>query len=80
VLFVTLLSIPYLDYFDVWNTPLMILHPLQGALIVIKAAFLPVATSELLIGSVAAVAWIATAFALANRAFHRFVVRKEGVR
>ena len=79
VLVVTLLSIPYLDYFEVWRTPWMILHPMQGPLVLIRAAFVPVEASDYGLALLAAIIWSAAAFRWARRAFHHFVVRKEGV-
>ena len=80
VMFVTVLSIPYLDYFGIWQTPWMILHPLQGPLIIMKAAFLPVGPGEFVAGLISSIVWIGGALVLAKRAFRRFVIQKEGVR
>ena len=45
-----------------------------------KAAFLPVATGDFVAGLISAVVWIGVASVLAQRAFRRFVIQKEGVR
>ena len=79
VLYVWILSIPMLDYFELWTTPLMILHPLQGALVLIRAAFIPVAPVDYLSGLLSALIWIVIASMLGRRAYQRFVIRKEGV-
>ncbi len=79
-LIITALSIPFLDYFALWETPLMILHPLQGSLIIMRAAFLPVPGIEIGLGVLSSLVWIGLAGAMAHRSFHRFLVRKEGVR
>lgn len=77
-LVVTLLSVPLLDYFEVWRTPLMTLHPLQGALTLIRAAFLEVSVTEYVLGMLSSCAWIGLYFRLSQRTYRRFVVRKEG--
>ena len=80
MLYVALLSIPCLSYFELWTTPLMILHPLQGALVLIQAAFLPVALGDYLWALMSAVVWIGIASLLSRRAYRQFVIRVEGVR
>lgn len=76
----TLLSLPYLDYFGIWTSPLMLLHPLQGCLIMMEAGFVSVPSGELIAGVISAGIWIAIASIVARRAFRRFVIRKEGTR
>ena len=76
----TLLSIPYLEYFDLWTSPLMLLHPLQGCLVVMEAAFMPVSVGELVAALISAGAWITIAYFMGLRAFRRFLIRKEGTR
>ncbi len=76
----TLLSIPYLEYFELWTSPLMLLHPLQGCLIVMEAAFMPVSVGELVAALISAGAWIAIAYFMGLRAFRRVLIRKEGTR
>jgi len=75
---VTALSLPYLGYFDFWTSPLLYLHPLQGSLVTMKAAFFPVPQPALWAGAVSTLAWIAIAYGLSRRAFRRFVIQKEG--
>ncbi|MHC5063215.1 MAG: fluoroquinolone export ABC transporter permease subunit [Planctomycetota bacterium] len=78
--YIMLLSLPYLDYFEVWESPLMILHPMQGSMIMMAAAFVPVASGELIAGLVSSAVWIGISCWLARRAFRRFLIRKEGTR
>jgi fluoroquinolone transport system permease protein len=80
MLYVTFLCLPLVDYFELWTSRLMLLHPLQGALLWMKSAFLPVPRAELALGLASALAWVAVAHALGQRSFRRFVVRGEGVR
>ncbi len=75
-----LLSIPYLEYFELWTSPLMLLHPLQGSLIMMEAAFTPVSMGELTAAVISTGIWIAIACTMGRRAFRRFLIRKEGTR
>ncbi len=79
-LVITLLSIPYLEYFELWTSPLMLLHPLQGSLIMMEAAFTPVSMGELTAAVISTGIWISIACTMGRRAFRRFLIRKEGTR
>ena len=74
------LSIPLLDYFGIWQTPLMYLHPTQALLVLLKAVFQPIESWQLLYGLLYPLVWIALAYQLSKRAFHRFVITKQGVK
>jgi fluoroquinolone transport system permease protein len=80
VLMVTLLSIPLLDYFGLWQSWLVYLHPVQAPLLLMKAAFQPVAGWQLVYGVVYSVVWVGVTYAWSRRAFYRFVILKQGVR
>ena len=80
MLYVIVFSIPFLDYFELWTPRLMILNPVQGPLLIMKAAFEPVTTGEFTSALISTVGWIAIAYALARQSFRRFLIRKEGVR
>ncbi len=73
------ISLPLLYYFNIWRTPLMFLHPLQAPLLLIQGAFQPLPTWQIVYGLAYGFAWLVVAMLLARRAFHRFIVRKEGV-
>ena len=79
VLFVLGLCLPYLDYFEIWPSWFMVLHPLQGPMLAMKAAFLPVKSLQLAAGMVSTTCWGVAAFAWSLRAFDRYVVMKQGV-
>ena len=78
MLYTSVLSLPLLDYFGVWETPLMYLHPVQAPLVLLEAAFRPVAAWEVAYGVLYGLAWVVPMGLLAVRAFHRFVVTREG--
>lgn len=72
-------SLPLLHYFNLWRSPLMFLHPIQAPLVLIEAAFRPVPGWQIVYGVLYGGLWLGLAFLAARRAFHRFVIRKEGV-
>ncbi len=78
MLYMLFLSLPYLDYFGIWTSGFMLLHPLQGPLLAMKAALLPVPWVQLTWGLISTLVWIIVACWLSRRAFERFVVTKEG--
>ena len=80
VLFTTLLGLPIINLIGLWQTPLMYLHPFQAPLLLLTAAFQPVAAWQILYGVLYGLLWIGAAFHWSYRAFHRFVILKEGVR
>lgn len=80
MLYTSVLSLPLLDYFGVWETPLMYLHPVQAPLVLLEAAFRPVAAWEVAYGVLYGLAWVVPMGLLAVRAFRRFVIAREGVR
>lgn len=72
-------SLPLLHYFGLWRSPLMFLHPMQAPLVLIQAAFRPVPGWQVAYGAVYGGLWLVLAFIAARGAFHRYVIRKEGV-
>lgn len=81
---VTALSLPLLasggllgDTFSRFWTYLM---PVEPAWLLLRAAIAPVAGWQVLFGVLAAVAWLALAALLAQRAFHRFVAARQVTR
>lgn len=80
VIFTTLLSLPLIDALALWESPLMLLHPFQAPMVLLTAAFQPTPTWEIAYGILYGLVWIAIFFYLAERAFYRFVILKQGVR
>lgn len=71
---------PFLAYFGLWTAGWWVyLHPLQAPLLLIQAAFTPVETWQLLYGLLYAGLSVGLAFSWSRRAFHRFIIRAEGV-
>lgn len=74
------LSLPLLYYFDLWRSWILFLHPLQAPLVLMQAAFTAVPGWQLFYGVLYSLLWLGVAYGVARRAFHRFVISKEGVR
>lgn len=73
-------SLPLLYYFNIWRHWVMFLHPLQAILILLQSAFTTIPTWQIAYGIAYSILWTGIAMFVSLRAFHRFVVVKEGVR
>jgi fluoroquinolone transport system permease protein len=73
-------SLPLLYYFDLWRSWVMFLHPLQAPLVLMQAAFEPLPAWQIVYGVLYSLLWVGIVYALSQRAFHRFVIAKAGVR
>jgi fluoroquinolone transport system permease protein len=78
--YASLLSLPLIDYMGVDLSWLIFLHPVQGGLIWLTAAFEAVPVGQLAFSFGYSVIWIVAAGYLSRRAFYRFVILGEGVR
>lgn len=76
----TLLSLPMLSYFGLWDVWLMYLHPVQAPLLLAKAAFLPIETWQIVYGLLYSALWIGVLFWWSQKAFYQFVILKQGVK
>lgn len=74
------LSLPLLYYFHLWRSWVLFLHPLQAPVVLLQAAFEPVPAWQIPYGILYSSLWIGIAFHFTQRAFHRFVITREGVR
>ncbi len=70
--------LPLLDYLGLLRSPLFYLHPFQASLVLLEAAFLPVAGWEIVYGLICSALWIALVMVWSRRVFHRFVVERIG--
>ena len=77
--FVTMLmGIPLLDFFGIWSTPLMLLHPLQAPLLLLKGAFSsPLPGWQLVYGVGYSLVATAVFYQLARRAFYKYLILKQ---
>lgn len=76
----TVISLPLLDYLDLWSSWLLYLHPVQPLLFLIKGAFYPLTGAQLSYGLAYGSLVVVAAFWWSRRSFHTFVVRQPGVR
>jgi fluoroquinolone transport system permease protein len=77
-LLVVLILLPLIDYLGLWHSILFYLHPVQPMLVLMHAAFAPLAWWELLYGALGSLCWLGLCFYWARRTFARFVVRPVG--
>ncbi len=80
MVWVTLFSLPILDYAGVWSSALMFIHPFQASLVLLSGAFRALQPWEWIYGIVYSGLWIALGFVWSRRAFQRFVVARVGAR
>jgi fluoroquinolone transport system permease protein len=74
VAYTAALSLPLIALLAGWSHPLLLLHPLQGALVLMRAAFESIPAPEIVAGAVSAVAWIGALGWWSRRVFARFVI------
>ena len=78
VLITAALGLPLLAHFDVMSRGPLLLHPVEPALALMRAAYNPVAGGEMVYALVAAGLWLGVSYWWARREFGRFVVRAAG--
>ena len=78
VVYTTLLGLPYLHYFSVWENPILYLHPLLGPLILMQAAFGGASPWQWAYGLLYPLLCVIPIFLWSRRAFERFVVMRQG--
>jgi fluoroquinolone transport system permease protein len=69
---------PFLDYFGLWQSWLLYLHPLQAPLLLLKAAFGPIEAWQWLYSLFYSGLWIGLVFKLSQQTFYRFITSAEG--
>lgn len=69
----TLLMLPLLDAFGLWSSPLMVLHPLYSALLLMKAGFADIAAWQMAYALLAGLTWLALAIWLSRKTFGRLL-------
>ncbi len=73
-------SLPLLHYFDLWQHWSLYLHPMQAPLLLVQAAYEPIPAWQIFYAILYGGLWVALGWFASQRAFYRFVVKKEGVR
>ncbi|MDE0106349.1 MAG: hypothetical protein OXJ37_21245 [Bryobacterales bacterium] len=79
VVFTTVLSLPLLHYFGLWDAWLLYLHPFAAPLVLLGGAFRPIAPWEWAYGALYSAVWAGILLLAGLRAFDRFIVAREGV-
>lgn len=79
VFYVTVLSLPLLHYFEVWDTWLLYLHPFTAPLVLLKAAFGPIELWQWAYGVLYSILWATLLLHFDKRVFGRFIIAREGV-
>lgn len=77
ILVTTLLALPLVDYLELWQSPLIYLHPVQAMLLLMKGAFQPIAAWQIVYGVLYAALWIGLLFQASQRIFYRFIILKQ---
>lgn len=78
--YTVVLLLPLLDYFDIWQHWLFYLHPVQASLLILQAAFQPIAPWQWVYSLLYGGLWVGVLGVLSERAFQRFVITKAGTR
>jgi fluoroquinolone transport system permease protein len=78
VVYAAAMELPILAYVAGWDAWPLWLHPLQGAMVLLRAAVTPVGTGELALAVLLSGGWLAVAALWAQRSFRRFVVERAG--
>ncbi len=74
MLYVLALGLPLIDYFGLWRSPLFLLHPVQAALVLMRAAWEPLSTGQAVYGLLYPAAAVFVFAVLARRAYRRLVL------
>ncbi len=77
-LYTIVFNLPWIDYFEIWPHWIWYLIPTQAPLLLMKAAFRPIESWQLIYGFVYSIVAVGLAYLWAQKAFHRFVVGREG--
>lgn len=78
MLYTTALALPLLAYLGGWEHWLLYLHPLSAPLLLMQAAFQPLAAWQMLYAVLYAGLWIGLIALWSRRTFDRFVVAQAG--
>ena len=80
VLFTVILSLPMLQYFGLWDTWLLYLHPFTAPLVLLAGAFGPIPAWQWAYGVLYGAFWAGLLLLAGRRAFDRYIVAREGSR
>ena len=78
-LFIGVLQLPWIGYFELWYPQAFYVFPTQGPLLLLKWAFQPIETWQIMYAVVSSVVWVAVFYVLAHKSFHKFITKTRGV-
>jgi len=78
VVLATGLLLPLLPHFGVMSRLLVLLHPVEPAFVLLRAAYTPIGGDELAYGLLGTMAWVALSYRWARHRFDLFIVRAAG--
>lgn len=78
IIYTTILCLPLVDYFGLFQSFAFYIFPTQASLLLIRGAFEGLETWQLSYGVLYLAFWIIIAYRLAFRSFYRFIILKEG--
>ncbi|SKC87990.1 fluoroquinolone export ABC transporter permease subunit [Maledivibacter halophilus] len=80
IIYITILSLPLVDYFGVFKSLAFYIFPTQASLLLIKGAFGGVKLWQIIYGVLYLIIWISLAYKLAFISFNKFIILKKGDR
>jgi fluoroquinolone transport system permease protein len=78
MLYTSTFGLPFVHYFGLTQSWLIYLHPLQAPLILLKGAFYPIETWQLIYGVLYSVLWIWIMYLWSKKTFFKYIVAREG--
>lgn len=78
-LFVGILQLPWIGYFELWNPQIFYVFPTQAPLLLLKWGFQSIETWQIVYAVVCSVVWVAIFYVLAHKSFQKFVIKTRGV-
>lgn len=78
IVLILLLVSPLLDHFGLWRSAVWYLHPVQPALVLLRAAFSAPPVWQIVYGLFGSATWCAGLFYWARQVFEGFIVRTAG--
>ena len=79
VVWIILLLAPLLSHFGMLDGRVLLWHPVEPAMALLRASYGPVSEATAAYGWIGATGWVVVAAALARRRFARWVIRPAGV-
>ena len=73
-LYAAALLVPLLPYINQWDTWLIYLHPLEAPLMLMRAAYLPVAPWQIAYGLLYSLFWIGIVYLLCRHTFRHYIL------